>query len=308
MKRVFEVCENWYLLLRLPRRLPRCCWLHSARRPAAHHMPTCTDQAPPTEPSTHLPATPPPQEADEDGSGELDPDEFYEKLGPYLGQSLSQAEVGPAGPGAAGLGAATPGMQWCRAEGAVPRGRVKESRLRCNWQRRPATDGLLQSCHGSRRPLSQLAALAIAPTAAAGGPALHAHRRRLRRHHRLGGVCKLLLPAARSQRRRRRRRRLAPAPTGAGVQRLSMRLTWAACACCLCLALCCLPRLARCSACLPQPLPTNIPLPMIPPQQDHWRKEWRGARHKEPAERVYCCPAPLDSYITAGRGGQLRCG
>ncbi len=41
--------------------------------------------------------------------------------------------------------------------------------------------------------------------------------------------------------------------------------------------------------------------------QDHWRKEWRGARHKEPAERVYCCSAPLDSYVTAGRGGQLRC-
>lgn len=35
----------------------------------------------------------PPQEADEDGSGELDPDEFYEKLGPYLGQGLSPAAV-----------------------------------------------------------------------------------------------------------------------------------------------------------------------------------------------------------------------
>lgn len=33
------------------------------------------------------------QEADEDGSGELDPDEFYEKLGPYLGQKLSPAAV-----------------------------------------------------------------------------------------------------------------------------------------------------------------------------------------------------------------------
>ena len=55
------------------------------------------------QPATNLPRPaptsrcclyPPKQEADEDGSGELDPDEFYEKLGPYLGQSLSQAEVG----------------------------------------------------------------------------------------------------------------------------------------------------------------------------------------------------------------------
>ena len=33
------------------------------------------------------------QEADEDGSGELDPDEFYEKLGPYLGQNLKHSQV-----------------------------------------------------------------------------------------------------------------------------------------------------------------------------------------------------------------------
>ncbi len=55
------------------------------------------------QPATNLPRPaptsrcclyPPKQEADEDGSGELDLDEFYEKLGPYLGQSLSQAEVG----------------------------------------------------------------------------------------------------------------------------------------------------------------------------------------------------------------------
>ena len=46
-------------------------------------------------------------------------------------------------------------------------------------------------------------------------------------------------------------------------------------------------------------------MPLRP--QDHWRKEWRGARHKEAAERAYCCPAPLDQYVTAGRGGQLRC-
>jgi hypothetical protein len=32
------------------------------------------------------------QEADEDGSGELDPDEFFEKLGPYLGQGMSQTD------------------------------------------------------------------------------------------------------------------------------------------------------------------------------------------------------------------------
>lgn len=33
------------------------------------------------------------EEADEDGSGELDPDEFYEKLGPYLGEGLRPAAV-----------------------------------------------------------------------------------------------------------------------------------------------------------------------------------------------------------------------
>ncbi|KAL4420053.1 hypothetical protein ABPG77_007492 [Micractinium sp. CCAP 211/92] len=33
------------------------------------------------------------EEADEDGSGELDPDEFYEQLGPYLGQGLPPAAV-----------------------------------------------------------------------------------------------------------------------------------------------------------------------------------------------------------------------
>jgi hypothetical protein len=34
-----------------------------------------------------------PQEADEDGSGELDPQEFYDKLGPFLGPNLSQTQV-----------------------------------------------------------------------------------------------------------------------------------------------------------------------------------------------------------------------
>ena len=33
------------------------------------------------------------QEADEDGSGELDLDEFCEKLGPYLGQNLSREQI-----------------------------------------------------------------------------------------------------------------------------------------------------------------------------------------------------------------------
>ena len=40
--------------------------------------------------------------------------------------------------------------------------------------------------------------------------------------------------------------------------------------------------------------------------QDLWRKEWRGCAHKEAVDRVYCCPSPLEQYITGGRGGQLR--
>ena len=88
MKRVFEV--RWLLLHRpnkdfTSRPLPR-------RRRALGPAPSLPLRHLPTAPSIH-PALP--QEADEDGSGELDPDEFYEKLGPYLGQSLSQAEVGP---------------------------------------------------------------------------------------------------------------------------------------------------------------------------------------------------------------------
>lgn len=41
--------------------------------------------------------------------------------------------------------------------------------------------------------------------------------------------------------------------------------------------------------------------------QDHWRREWRGAGHKEAVERVYCCGS-LGQYITGGRGGALRWG
>jgi hypothetical protein len=33
------------------------------------------------------------QEADADGSGELDPNEFYEKLGPFLGPNLTRTQV-----------------------------------------------------------------------------------------------------------------------------------------------------------------------------------------------------------------------
>ncbi|PRW05751.1 WD repeat-containing on Y chromosome-like [Chlorella sorokiniana] len=117
------------------------------------------------------------EEADEDGSGELDPDEFYEKLGPYLGQSLSQAEVA---------------QLFMRIDADCGGTIDWEEFVNYFFLQRAASGG----CDGSADW------------------------------------------------------RLHP--------------------------------------------------------QDHWRKEWRGARHKEPAERVYCCPAPLDSYITAGHGGQLR--
>ena len=33
------------------------------------------------------------QEADDDGSGELDIDEFVDKLGPYLGKDLTRVEI-----------------------------------------------------------------------------------------------------------------------------------------------------------------------------------------------------------------------
>ncbi|KAL4440619.1 hypothetical protein ABPG75_003620 [Micractinium tetrahymenae] len=39
--------------------------------------------------------------------------------------------------------------------------------------------------------------------------------------------------------------------------------------------------------------------------EDHWRKEWRGAGHKEAVERVYCCGS-LGQYVTGRRGGALR--
>ena len=87
MKRVFEVrCP----LPSPPRRHAACAPAAPARCPRS----TCRCP-PPTRPPTRLPARPSarPQEADEDGSGELDPGEFYEKLGPYLGQALSEAQV-----------------------------------------------------------------------------------------------------------------------------------------------------------------------------------------------------------------------
>lgn len=88
MKRVFEV--------RRPsaRQLPRlgqrtnCAW---RLQPCLHPcIPPCTTS------HHHVnadPYKPPEQEADEDGSGELDPDEFYEQLGPYLGEGLPPAAV-----------------------------------------------------------------------------------------------------------------------------------------------------------------------------------------------------------------------
>lgn len=36
---------------------------------------------------------PTPQDADDDGSGELDIEEFVDKLGPYLGKDLSELEI-----------------------------------------------------------------------------------------------------------------------------------------------------------------------------------------------------------------------
>lgn len=92
MKRVFEV--RWRargMPDRLDCELPITRAVSRRRRPSALAM----LHAPrPVRSPSLCPLLP--QEADEDGSGELDPDEFYEKLGPYLGQSLSQAEVGAA--------------------------------------------------------------------------------------------------------------------------------------------------------------------------------------------------------------------
>lgn len=82
MKRVFEVLPAFALLrvglLAPPPPLHSPC-LRRWRR----HRP----MPPPAGPSPQL------QEADEDGSGELDPGEFYEKLGPYLGQGLTQTQA-----------------------------------------------------------------------------------------------------------------------------------------------------------------------------------------------------------------------
>lgn len=57
----------------------------------------------------------------------------------------------------------------------------------------------------------------------------------------------------------------------------------------------------------PPALLTEHPPPPCP-RQDLWRKEWRGAVHKEAVERAYCTPpaAPLQAVLTAGRGGQLK--
>jgi hypothetical protein len=79
MKRVFEVRQP-------PRRHHQPRSLRTRRSPPSQHQPAC--------PSTCLPCfNTRLQEADEDGSGELDPGEFYDKLGPCLGQALTEAQV-----------------------------------------------------------------------------------------------------------------------------------------------------------------------------------------------------------------------
>ena len=66
----------------------KCAW----KRRLLARLPRALLHAP--SPTTYLsPTSTPGKEADEDGSGELDPDEFYEQLGPYLGQGLSTAAV-----------------------------------------------------------------------------------------------------------------------------------------------------------------------------------------------------------------------
>lgn len=57
--------------------------------------------------------------------------------------------------------------------------------------------------------------------------------------------------------------------------------------------------------CPPKPPGVHLELAWLHRMQDYWRKEYRGASHKEAVENIYCCD-PLGQYITGGRGGVLR--